>query len=233
MKANRRGGCLCRVMMIAGFAAQAVGFTPSVPGGRPLRASNFASHWTCPQLRRGCAASLSMLGAGTEDDTPHRNSTAPAAAGQAELEASVRALKTQLEERDATILHLLSEVTNLQETLKSQSESPLPPLPSQMCKRVMHYAHTHYSAVPSRASLALTDMHRRALEATLHVEATEEGENELLVKMMREMGLSDMDIAHVMRERDRIKPPKPGEVSWSKRGFSKRAMTWLGLHALE
>jgi molecular chaperone GrpE (heat shock protein) len=75
-----------------------------------------------------------MLDAGTEDDAPHRNSTAPAAAGQAELEASVRALKTQLEERDATILHLLSEVTNLKEKLKSQSESPLPPLPSQSAK---------------------------------------------------------------------------------------------------
>jgi hypothetical protein len=76
-------------------------------------------------------------------------------------------------------------------------------------------------------------MQRRALEASLHVEATEEGENELLVKMMREMGLSDRDIAHVMRERDRIKPPKPGDLAWSQRGFSKRAMKWLGLHALE
>ena len=147
MQANRRSGCLCRVMMIVGLAAQAVGFTPCAPG---LRASNFLPHWTCPQLRRGRAASLSMLGAGAKDDAPHRNSTAPAAAAQAELEASVQALRTQLEESHSTIRHLRSKVTDLQEQLKSQSETPPAPLPSQMCKSVMHYALTHYPAVPSR-----------------------------------------------------------------------------------
>jgi hypothetical protein len=138
---NRRRGCLCRVMMMAGLAAQAFGFTPSAPGGRPLRASNFPSHWTCPQLSCGRAVRGSMLGAGAGDDAPHRNSTAPAAEGQAELEASVWALKTQLEERDATILLLRSEITNLQEQLKSQSETrPPPPTDVQKCDALCAYS---------------------------------------------------------------------------------------------
>ena len=237
-EAGKPCGCLCRVMVMAGLAAQAVGFTPAAPIVRSvLRAPTVPSPLCCRGGRTMFAQGNAARGPGEGSDTPLSNSTAPAAAAQTELEASVRELTEQLEEKDATILRLRSELEALQERLGNQSES-LPPPPtcwpcteSHTCAALC--ADSPRNRVPSRAPPALTDVQRRALEASLNVKETEEMEAQLLVKMMREMGLGDRDIAHVMRERDRIKPPKPGEVPWAKRGISKRVAKWLGLHAIE
>ena len=216
----------------SGMLATAAASTVAVAGAVTLLPAN-------PTLLRGDALrskAARLCGQGEGGDTPNSNSTAPAGV-QEEFEESVRELREQLEEKDVTILKLRSELTALHERLGNESKSFSPHLPAGRAlnrRRVLRHAPTHSAhPVSARAPPALTDIQRRALEASLDVKETEEMEAQLLSRTMREMGLSDRDIAHVMRERDRIKPPKAGEVPWSSRGISKGVAKWLGLHAIE
>eukprot|EP00277_Geminigera_cryophila_P036558 CAMPEP_0173105890 /NCGR_PEP_ID=MMETSP1102-20130122/40509_1 /TAXON_ID=49646 /ORGANISM="Geminigera sp., Strain Caron Lab Isolate" /LENGTH=193 /DNA_ID=CAMNT_0014002491 /DNA_START=128 /DNA_END=709 /DNA_ORIENTATION=+ len=83
------------------------------------------------------------------------------------------------------------------------------------------------------AATALTGKQRQALEESLSMRQTDEIETALLLREMKEMGLSRSDMEHVLRERNRIKPPKPGEKAWSQGSVSKNFAKFFGLHAIE
>jgi hypothetical protein len=69
----------------------------------------------------------------------------------------------------------------------------------------------------------------QSLKATGNDKELLRRETEQLIMELRKMRLSDDDIAHVMKERNRLKPPKPGGKPWRKDGFSKKFQQWLGL----
>ena len=61
----------------------------------------------------------------------------------------------------------------------------------------------------------------------------QESKQDTLVREMKSMGMSDSDITHVLKERNRIKPPQPGGKPWSKGGWTQKLAKFLGLHAIE
>ena len=152
----------------AGVLATAAASTVAVAGAVTLLPAN-------PTLLRGDALgskAARLCGQGEGGDTPSSNSTAPAGV-QEEFEESVRELREQLEEKDATILKLRSELTAFHERLGNESKSFSPHLPAGRAlnrRRVLRHAPTHSAhPVSARAPPALTDIQRRALEASLDV----------------------------------------------------------------